>query len=153
MHFLPNANFSVEKVLGPSLSFWVILTVFERLLNLPIFLSVHSPQCWLSVRLVSRLWWSQDDMGPHPVISAPQCPQCPLLSKRFDIGRPTASFKCPWNTQNNLSTNQKWVSIAGKHKLTIYGHNTTDIFSDATSYTNTCFNCQFIKNLSFLFLL
>ena len=26
----------------------------------------------------------------------------------------------------NLSTNQKWVSIAGKHKLTIYGHNTKD---------------------------
>ena len=31
----------------------------------------------LSVRLVSRLWWSQDDMRPHPVISAPQCPHCP----------------------------------------------------------------------------
>ena len=53
------------------------------------------------------------------------------------IGRPTASFNCPWNTQNNLSTNQKWVSVAGKHKLTIYGHNTKDNFSDATSYTNT----------------
>ena len=29
------------------------------------------------------------------------------------------------------------MSVAGKHKLTIYGHNTKDNFSDATSYTNT----------------
>ena len=46
----------------------------------------------------------------------------------FSIGATTALLKCPWNTQNNLSTNRMLHIVIWISKL-------KDIFSDDSSHT------------------